>query len=191
MNEHKIAEALVFCTDILSEELLDLIVKEIENIDNTEFEPSLIGSENQHELYTEIRNSKISWWFEEHWVSSIISHYINIANRNYWEYDLTHLESIQISKYGVEDHYTWHSDYGVSDDTRYTRKLSVSLLISDPSEYEGGDLEFIDYHGETVVAPKEKGTMIIFDSRIPHRVTPVTKGNRVSLVSWMRGPKLR
>ena len=64
-------------------------------------------------------------------------------------------------------------------------------MITDPLEYDGGILEFIDYHGNTVVAPREKGSIIVFDSRIPHRVTPITRGRRVSLVTWMMGPKLK
>ena len=72
-----------------------------------------------------------------------------------------------------------------------TRKLSASLLVSDPSEYEGGDLILLDYHNNEVKMPKEKGSIIVFDSRLPHKVTPVTTGKRISLVTWMYGPKLR
>ena len=99
---------------------------------------------------------------------------------------------VQVSKYEAPDgHYRWLSDYGTSQNSDYTRKLSASLLVTDPSEYEGGDLEFIDYHGNSVFAPKTKGSIIVFDSRVPHRVTPVTKGLRYSLVTWIYGPKLK
>ena len=114
-----------------------------------------------------------------------------MANRCNWEYDLTYLNGLQITDYDKDGHYTWHSDYGTSDDQRYTRKLSATLLVTDPSEYEGGELEFIDYHNNLLRSPKEKGTLIIFDSRVPHRVTPVLKGKRTSVVAWMLGPKLR
>jgi PKHD-type hydroxylase len=96
-----------------------------------------------------------------------------------------------VTTYNPGDHYTWHCDYGVSTGDSYTRKISMTLPISDPNDYEGGDLELIDYQGNILKAPKEKGTMIFFDSRIPHRVTPVIKGKRISLVAWMMGPKLR
>ena len=69
--------------------------------------------------------------------------------------------------------------------------MSATLLISDPSEYEGGEFEIIDYSGAALTLPKLKGTIIIFDSRAPHRVAPVTSGTRISLVCWMRGPKLK
>jgi PKHD-type hydroxylase len=191
MPDHKIAQPVGHYVEIIPPDLLDLMVKELDNISPEVYSEARIGTLDDSVFNLETRNSRISWWYEEHWVSSIFSHYFNKVNRDFWEYDLNHLEGIQISTYEEGDHYTWHSDYGTSGDSRYTRKLSASLLITDPSEYEGGDLEFIDYHGNTIAAPKGKGTMIIFDSRIPHRVTPITKGKRVSLVAWMLGPKLK
>ena len=158
---------------------------------SNDFAEAEIGSENNGELVLDMRRSKISWMYENDWVSSVFSHYFHIANKYVWEYDLNCIHGIQITKYDRNDHYTWHSDYGTTEDNRYTRKLSATLLVTDPSEYQGGDLEFIDYHNNLRVAPRKRGTMIIFDARVPHRVTPVTKGQRISLVSWMLGPKLR
>jgi PKHD-type hydroxylase len=191
MPEHNIAKPVGHFEQVIPSELIDLMVKEVESMSPEIYSEAFIGNNDDSKLVLEARNSKISWWYEQHWVSSIFSHYFNKVNRDFWEYDLNYLTGIQITTYEPGDHYTWHSDYGTSLDERYTRKLSASLLITDPSEYEGGDLEFIDYHGNTVSAPREKGTMVIFDSRIPHRVTPVTKGKRISLVAWMLGPKLR
>jgi PKHD-type hydroxylase len=191
MPDHKIAHPVGHYSEIIPSDLIDLMLKELDQMSPEVYSEAKIGTLDDAVFNLETRNSKISWWYEEHWVSSIFAHYFNKVNREFWEYDLNYLEGIQISTYEEGDHYTWHSDYGTSKDSRYTRKLSASLLITDPSEYEGGDLEFIDYHGNTIQAPKGKGTMIIFDSRIPHRVTPVTKGKRVSLVSWMLGPKLK
>ena len=153
-------------------------------------ENAQVGGEKHGRTDYDVRNSKLHWWYEDHWACSIFSHYIGIANKNIWEYDLNLLESIQITLYNEGGHYAWHSDYGTSKNKDFTRKLSASLLVTDPLEYEGGDLEF-DYHNNIIKAPKQKGTIIVFDSRIPHRVTPVTMGRRVSLVTWMYGPKLR
>jgi PKHD-type hydroxylase len=191
MTYTKIATAVGHYEQVIPSELIDLMVKEVDEIEFECFSEASIGDSNNSKIETKTRDSKISWWYETHWVSSIFSHYFNLANKNYWEYDLTHIEGIQITSYDVGEHYSWHSDYGLSNDPNHTRKLSATLLVTDPSEFEGGDLEFIDYHGKTVVAPRIKGTMIIFDSRIPHRVTPVTKGKRISLVSWIFGPKLK
>lgn len=191
MTEHKIASPVGFFEQIIPSELVDLMVKEVSLIKPEDYSESTIGTYGEHKTQTNTRNSKVCWWYEQHWVTSIFSHYFNKANRDLWEYDLNYLNGVQVTKYEENNHYTWHCDYGTSDDERYTRKLSATLVISDPSEYEGGNLEFINYHGSTVTVPNTKGTMIIFDSRTPHRVTPVTKGTRVSLVAWMLGPKLR
>ena len=183
----------IFYQDVIPPKLVDLMVEEVEKInEKKEFEDAKTGSLDKAVLDTKTRNSKIKWWYESHWVCSVFSHYIGIANKQQWEYDLNTLLGIQVSKYEAPDgHYRWHSDYGTSQNSEFTRKLSASLLLTDPSEYEGGDLEFIDYHGNNVFAPKTKGSIIVFDSRVPHRVTPVTKGLRYSLVTWMYGPKLK
>lgn len=191
MDYHKIAHSAGYYPLAIPEELIDLMIAEVNNIQFEEFHESVVGPEGQETLYTQVRNSKVSWWYEEHWVTSIFSHYFNKANRDVWEYDLNFLKGIQITKYEEGDKYDWHCDYGAEHISEYTRKLSATLLVSDPTEFEGGDLEIIDYHGNTITLERTKGTMIIFDSRTPHRVTPVTKGTRISLVAWMLGPKLR
>ena len=191
---HILADSpLVYHREVLPEDLVDLMVKELKEMEEFKvpFEDAGVGGEDNGRIDPKIRNSKINWWLEDHWACSVISYYIGLSNRKYWEYDLNLLESIQISVYLENGHYGWHSDYGTSKNGKWTRKLSASVLVSDPSEYDGGDLEFIDYHGNIIQAPKEKGSVIVFDSRIPHRVTPVTRGRRVSLVTWMYGPKLK
>ncbi|MCK6649860.1 MAG: 2OG-Fe(II) oxygenase, partial [Bacteroidia bacterium] len=70
------------------------------------------------------------------------------------------------------------------------RKLSISVQLSDAVEYEGGELQFM-INQNIVTAPKEKGTAIIFPSFALHRVLPVTKGNRMSIVGWIAGPAYR
>jgi PKHD-type hydroxylase len=191
MFAHKVAEAVDFHIQVVPDKLIDLMVEEVEKMNIETFKNAEVGGDIRGRMDEKIRNSKINWWYEDHWVCSIFSHYIGLSNKKIWEYDLNRLESIQVTTYNTEGHYNWHSDYGTSTNPFFTRKLSASLLVTDPSEYEGGDLYFIDYHGRSVKAPKEKGTMIIFDSRIPHKVSRVTKGKRTSLVTWMYGPKLK
>lgn len=194
MVEHVVTNSpVIFYREVLPPELVDLMVKELKEMEEFKvpFEDAGVGKEKYGIVDHSVRNSKINWWFESHWACSVISHYIGIANRKNWEYDLNLLENIQISVYNKDGHYNWHSDYGVSTRGDFTRKLTVNVLVSDPSEYDGGDLELIDYHGNFVVTPKEKGTVIIFDSRVPHRITPVTRGRKVSLDTWMYGPKLK
>ena len=190
-NKHQVAEdPFVFYEQIIPEKLVDLMVEELPKYEG-QFVEAQIGTSSNGATFEMARDSKISWMYEDDWVSSIFAHYFHLANKQYWEYDLNGLDGIQITRYDEGDHYAWHSDYGTAEDNRFTRKLSATLLVTDPSEYEGGELEFIDYHNNIVIAPSVKGTMIVFDSRIPHRVRPVTKGTRISLVTWMLGPKLR
>jgi hypothetical protein len=195
MFTHKIAQATTFYTQKVPDKLVNLMVEELEElakgVDLNAMQDAQTGLTDKSRLDHSIRNSKLHWWYQDHWACSIFAHYIGLSNRKIWEYDLNLLESIQITLYNPGGHYGWHSDYGTSTNPQFTRKLSASLLVTDPSEYEGGDLEFVDYHNNIIKAPKEKGTIIVFDSRIPHRVTPITKGNRVSLVTWMYGPKLK
>ena len=90
---------------------------------------------------------------------------------------------IQYAEYSQTDFYKWHIDCGFDSPNR---KLSISVQLSDPSEYEGGEIEFM-IDENIIKAPREKGTVIIFPSFILHRVTPVTKGTRKSLVAWIEG----
>jgi PKHD-type hydroxylase len=194
MEEHKVVNSpVVFYQEKVPSKLVDLMVEEIEEMEQFQvpFKDAGVGGDVHGRTDHAVRNSRINWWYEDHWVSSILSHYIGLANKQNWEYDLNMIESVQISVYLKDGHYGWHSDYGTSNKGNWTRKLSASLLVTDPSDYIGGDLEFVDYHGNIIQTPKEKGTIIVFDSRVPHRVTPVTHGKRVALVTWMYGPKLK
>ena len=91
-------------------------------------------------------------------------------------------------RYGSEDHFDWHLDFGPGAISE--RKLSITVQLSDEDAYEGGDLEFM-VNKEYVKAPREQGTVIVFPSFIMHRVTPVTKGTRESIVGWIAGPPFR
>ena len=107
---------------------------------------------------------------------------------HWYGYNLTgFMDGIQYSEY-YEDggHYDWHLD-SMGDGIDLQRKLSMTVQLSDPSEYEGGNLELFLGTSPTVV-DKEKSLGIIFPSFRLHRVTPVTSGIRKSLVLWASGP---
>jgi predicted 2-oxoglutarate/Fe(II)-dependent dioxygenase YbiX len=105
------------------------------------------------------------------------------------------LRSIQFTEYheSVQGHYDWHNDVLWGDGTPVHRKLSMVIQLSDPSEYEGANLElkpfYLNAPNETML--KQQGTIIVFPSIVEHRVTPIIKGTRYSLVAWMEGPKWR
>ena len=81
--------------------------------------------------------------------------------------------------------YRWHVDNNMQSDVP-PRKLSMTVQLSDPSEYTGGELQLHD--GEVQTAVNSRGHVIIFPSYVLHRVQPVTSGTRRSLVVWANGP---
>ena len=156
------------------------------------------------------RKSEIVW-MNDHWIYKEIHPYIHQANRDAdWNFDWDFSESCQFTKYGVGQHYGWHCDswdkpYDKPDDPNSNgkiRKLSVTVSLSDPSEYEGGNLEFdfrnqVDWERDKKSKIKEcteirpRGSIIVFPSFVWHRVNPVTKGTRYSLVIWNLGRPFR
>lgn len=111
------------------------------------------------------------------------------VNAEVYQYDLSGFS--ELFQYAVYEgsaggHYDWHFDNAL---TKVVRKLSFSLQLSEPDSYEGGELEI--YNGALTPAPRERGALIAFPSYALHRVTPVTRGTRRSLVIWMTGPRFR
>ena len=105
------------------------------------------------------------------------------------------LEDLQFSEYTEEKRgfYSKHRDCGLKkslDNYVDIRKLSFTIQLTDENEYEGGELIFY-LDDKEKKAPKSKGTIVFFESDILHEVTPVTKGVRHSLVSWVQGPNLK
>lgn len=115
-------------------------------------------------------------------------------NAQFFHYDLSGLVSFQYARYeGAEGgHFDWHKDYGKDYATpdREPRKLSLSIQLSDPMQYQGGELE-VRAGNQTDVAPRARGTVIAFPSYVLHRVTPTTSGVRKSLVVWAVGPEFK
>lgn len=122
-----------------------------------------------------------------------INNLITEVNEKYFNYDLISLEHLQYTEYDedYEGEYVTHMDRFLNPAFPGShRKLSFSIQLTDPSTYEGGDL--LLYTGqEPVYANKLLGTINFFPSYLLHRVTPVTKGSRYSLVGWVSGPKFR
>jgi len=129
-----------------------------------------------------------------HWAGALVHHFAREGNST-WNLDLHRLGTLSFIRYEVDDHFGWHVDvlgYERSDDEE--RKLSVTVNLSDPDAYEGGELEFRTPTGEVLPLPpaaRLRGSVVVFPSTIAHRVTPVTRGTRDVLVGWLYGPPLR
>jgi PKHD-type hydroxylase len=115
------------------------------------------------------------------------------VNFDKFQLSLDAFDGLQYTKYGVEQHYDWHIDaIERPQHPALHRKLSVAIMLSDPSEYESGEL-VLNVGGNpanAVTLKQSKGDVIFFYSFVPHKVEPVTSGERVSLVTWMLGAKL-
>lgn len=135
----------------------------------------------------------------EHWVGSLVTHFAHLGNM-IWRRDISGLGTLSIVRYDEGGHFDWHIDDVAYRAQSYPglgagldRKISVSVNLSDPSDYEGGDLEFRDGLGRPVAGPdlRPRGSVVVFPSSVGHRVTPVTRGSRFALVGWLVGPPLR
>ena len=160
------------------------------------------------------RNSYNAWIPTTHWVGGFLWHYVQRANRENFLYDLRCIdaESMQYTRYAEGQYYHWHNDSGLAshykpisngdrketdkqqqdfmnENTELVRKLSFTLQLSDPDDYEGGNVQLLDETGKSYIAPRQRGCIILFDSRTQHRVLKVTKGTRKSIVGWVVGPR--
>ena len=149
-------------------------------------------SKKDIESMKKIRHSNVVW-LNEGWLYNLLTPYVNTANENAgWNFQFERSENIQFTIYNKNQYYDWHTDAGV--DFPIYRKLSMTVQLSDPNDYEGGDLEF-DLRNQTksptniINTPqiREQGTICVFPSFVWHRVTPIITGKRYSLVMWTYG----
>lgn len=152
-----------------------------------------IGSKSEDEDFADYRKSKVGWislgpdtqWFYDRmaWIARQL-------NSMFYRFDLTgFVEDMQFTVYdGEGDHYEWHVDAGVNHTA--PRKFSLVLQLTDPKQYEGGELQ-VQTGKEPVVVKREQGLVAAFPSYALHRVTPVTRGIRKTIVVWVSGPPFK
>jgi PKHD-type hydroxylase len=133
-----------------------------------------------------LRNSKVCWADPNHWSEAILYNHALYANDQAgWNFDIGRPEPVQLASYEVDGFYDWHVDWSPLNCEPLLRKISLSLLLSDPKDFEGGEFEIEGYDA----IPLERGSIIAFPSFLRHRVKPVTKGIRYSAVCWVNGPR--
>lgn len=162
-----------------------------EGVAAIEFEPATIIGQTDKEKQKSVRSSNIKWIPQSQewsWLYDKLTGMAVEANEAMWGFDLIAApESIQYTEYEASEdgHYTWHQDIGNGMASR--RKVSLTVQLSDDTEYEGGDLELWG-GGEWIrQAPRGKGNVVVFPSYLMHRVKPITKGTRKSFVLWVGG----
>ena len=157
---------------------------------------SMLSSEEKQEHSEKIRRSKTAF-ISDTWLKKDLSSIVDYANKS-WKFDLSFEEDVQFTEYEPRGHYTWHNDSikNPMNLKNMQRKLSMSVQLSKPEDYEGGDLRFnlrgLDSHNaDTMISPppefKQQGSIVIFPSFLWHKVEPITSGKRYSLVMWTLG----
>ena len=164
---------------------------DLSNIDNLQNlyqyqQGTVVGSDEEEP--NSIRKSKIKWIHHDDnssWLYDKIHTMVLEANQVF-QFDLNSIvDSIQYTEYyGGGGHYGWHMDIGPYPINH--RKISITIQLSDPNEYEGGDLELWTGMGQ-IQAPRSQGCAVLFPSFMIHRISPVQSGTRKSLVLWVGG----
>jgi len=159
---------------------------------------------NGSEAENDVRKSEVKFIHsgpDNAWLFDKLNMITTYVNNNFFNYELLGYEGIQYTEYNKKgDKYGWHIDMILGDndfkDSRSNgggfiipRKLSFSLILSDSTEFKGGDFEF-DI-GSIQKAEQKRGRVIAFPSFIKHQVTPIKSGSRKSIVWWVLGPKFK
>ena len=200
----------------LNPKIIEIIEEELkDNLDNN-LQSSKVGDGYEGIIDKQKRNARNAWIPSSHWITGFVWHYVMKANRENFLYDLTNIdgESLQYTVYGPGEYYGWHNDQGIASyykpvsqgnrghvgdiatdfvnkNCEQIRKLSFSLLLSDPDTYEGGNLQIMGEDGKSYFAPRQRGVLVVFDSRAQHRVQKVKSGVRKSIVGWCCGPRFK
>lgn len=193
-------EALWYTTK-MPPELISLVEKDLQQFDSSLQTAITTGGVN-----LSVRDSKTTWINTTHWVAGLCYHYVLLANRQNFLYDIDGFdgETMQYTSYSPGEYYGWHQDTGLGSmsvpgedaqevflmkNCERVRKLSFIMQLSNPDEYSGGEVQLMRDTGKTFFLPKERGTIIVFDSRTSHRAKAVKSGTRKSLVGWVSGPR--
>tara|TARA_R100001015_G_C4630358_1_gene191924 strand:- start:2635 stop:3222 length:588 start_codon:yes stop_codon:yes gene_type:complete len=168
---------------------------------NKQEEMAKVGEYKSVKDLKKVRDSNVVW-LDEKWIFRVLQEFVQESNKEAgWNYQWDRSETVQFTKYNLNQFYDWHCDLLPKANKNGTiRKISMTCQLTDETEYEGGELEFDtrDYHPEKrdpdkhVIQCKEilkKGSIVVFPSSLWHRVKPVTKGVRYSLVCWNLGKK--
>jgi PKHD-type hydroxylase len=192
MKQQKVLYGPSWIDNFFSDDQLNEIIKIGEN---NNLENAKVGTnEFDGQINFSARRTLVSWIdpkIAPYWFAKSVEKLFVQMNDEHYKFHLTGAEPAQYTKYESHDsgEYKWHQDT-----TEFLqegiRKLSCSILLSDPLEYEGGNL-ILAPDGNPITVGDKKGRAIFFPSWVPHCVTPITKGVRKSLVIWAHGPMFK
>jgi PKHD-type hydroxylase len=187
----------IYFDDVFNEEEIARIV---EYCEKQEFLTATVGSDRS--LNETIRKSNVNFHNpneENNWIFERLNWAIEKMNDDFYNFDLNGYDFFQYSQYKSSQlgKYDLHIDMFMGDElptsTTGTRKLSLTFLLSEPGvDFEGGDFQIVlAQENQAQTIEMKKGRIIAFPSFVLHRVTPVTKGERKSIVVWVEGPKFK
>ena len=184
-------EMIMVGTSVLSDEAKKVLNEYISTHELTSAETRQPTDEEASSAET--RKTDIMWIESNETTAPLYWNIANIVqgmNSEKWSFDINCIETLQYSVYEEGGHYITHSDAPmVGQAFQDNRKLSFSILLNDPDDFEGGELDVTAFHQDGHKLLKDE--MLMFPSMMPHSVTPVTKGTRKALVGWVRGPNWR
>jgi PKHD-type hydroxylase len=193
-----------FWNNVFSSEEIDVICKlmsETQTVDAQISEKSPNGDAKIGAIDKETRTSHITFCNvneKTHWIFDRLNQVIDRLNSRFYNFDLNGYSFFQYTEYYGHElgKYDWHMDSylgGHPNGFTESRKLSITLLLNEPGvDFEGGNFEINKgSQNDPDIIDIKKGMLIAFPSFLIHRVTPVTKGTRKSIVIWVQGPKFR
>lgn len=153
-----------------------------------------VGGDDKGKFRQEIRKANIFVLEndeENRWIYEKLCKVISVINQEHYDYEISGIvHGLQLIHYSSENevkgHYDWHVDAGRGPVA--TRKISLTVQLSDPTKYDGCEL-IVNDHGNIFTATKEQGAINTFPSYMPHKVTDVVRGERYALVIWVHGSR--
>jgi PKHD-type hydroxylase len=173
----------------LNEGAMDIVNKALDN----ELEPAAASLVQGRQYQEEVRKSTNTWVQDSEVIKMFGDIVLEVNRSARWNLNITGCEAIQYATYTEGDYFKWHVDQFPEIENNMTRKISMSLFLSNPDEYEGGELD-LELYGPDAYPERSntfrclKGEALFFQSDYWHRVRPVKSGVRKSLVAWFFGP---
>ena len=185
----KLLDSWVWWDNFLTDSELDILQNACKNVKD---QGQVGNSNDEGSISEDIRRCKVGWLEcdpDSIWLFKKISKIVSNLNSRYYGFELTGIaEPMQLTHYEYDNSgtYGWHQDYN----STINRKMSAVLQLSDPLDYEGGDLQLF-LSKDPITVPKKRGMLAVFPSYTVHQVTPVISGTRQTIVTWFTGPDFK
>jgi len=188
-NQHESVSPFWRVDKLISKEMCEILLRERKKQEEID---ALVGYGGATKVVPEKRISKVVWAPNNHWIEGLLYNTgLYACDFARWNFAVGRPQQVQLTKYEVDGHYDWHEDQDfLAPHNVPFRKISVVAMLSDSSEFEGGEFEIKHMDG-TATLTLQQGDVVVMPSFLTHRVKPVTKGVRYSAVCWITGPRMQ